>query len=187
MKTLQSEMEIQEQVVEVVERNMRVCEGKAAAEEEEAAVFEMEMECVRVKMESEKEKARGMEEEEAALKEAIAKAQALERKLQKEGLSHSNRPCFTNLHFLPLFSFFFLTLLSGRWPRLQGHEAVAEGNAGGSGEDGGGEGREAKDPCEVEGDQETVGARCRLSAGEGATHLLLFLAYFLRLTIFISF
>ena len=86
MKTLQSEMEIQEQVVEVVERNMRMCEGKAAAEEEEAAVCEMEMECVRVKVESEREKAKGMEEEEGGLKEAISKAQALERKLQKEGV-----------------------------------------------------------------------------------------------------
>jgi ABC-type multidrug transport system fused ATPase/permease subunit len=86
MKSLQSEMEIQEQVLEVVERNMIVAEQKAAQEEEEAAVAIAEVEYVKERVESEKEKAKMLEEEESALRDAISRAQTLERKLQKDSM-----------------------------------------------------------------------------------------------------
>lgn len=86
MKTTQSEIEIQEQLMEVVERNTGIGEQRAVQEEEDSALVTAELLYATEHYNSERERTKLLEEEERESRDAIADAQQRERHLAKEGI-----------------------------------------------------------------------------------------------------
>ena len=131
MKATQSEIEIQEQLMEVVERNTVIAEQRALQEEEDSALVTCELQYVTEHYNSERERTKLLEEEERELRDAIADAQHRERHLAKEGIFHFN--LFFNFNLL--FSFYFILKISfivfssRRWFGFQAHEAIEKGIA----------------------------------------------------------
>ena len=86
MKNIGSEMSIQLQLLEVVERNTFKAEQEAEREKNEMEIIQVEANVVREKLEREKQQQREMEMEEMKLKHELDAATAKLKDLQRLGM-----------------------------------------------------------------------------------------------------